>query len=180
MQRYEKGLSLIEVLVSLVILVIGLIGVFNLHLISKQGSFESFQQTQAAYLAHDILNRIKINASELPRYPGTYTGNLPKPDNLCQDRAAVCTPSQMRRANLYLWEQALMGKSELEGTTAVGGLDSPTACIVVNNSRVEVMISWRGIRKTSDGATDHYSGKTCGTASSQRRLYVVKSIIRES
>ncbi|MBB1383393.1 prepilin-type N-terminal cleavage/methylation domain-containing protein, partial [Shewanella sp. SR41-2] len=33
----RNGFSLIEVMVSLVILVIGLIGIFNLHIMSKQG-----------------------------------------------------------------------------------------------------------------------------------------------
>ncbi|WP_428613604.1 type IV pilus modification PilV family protein, partial [Shewanella sp.] len=51
MVKRGKGFSLIEVMVSLVILVIGLIGIFNLHVVSKRGSFESFQQTQASYYA---------------------------------------------------------------------------------------------------------------------------------
>jgi len=66
--RIQRGFSLIEVLVALVILVIGLIGIFNLHIVAKRGSFESFQQTQASYYANDIINRMKLNRTQLASY----------------------------------------------------------------------------------------------------------------
>ena len=65
---FQRGFSLIEVLVALVILVIGLIGIFNLHIVAKRGSFESFQQTQASYYANDIINRMKLNRTQLGNY----------------------------------------------------------------------------------------------------------------
>lgn len=72
--HFQQGFSLIEVLVALVILVIGLIGIFNLHIIAKRGSFESFQQTQASYYASDIINRMKLNPTQLASYHGDYAG----------------------------------------------------------------------------------------------------------
>ncbi|WP_133406229.1 type IV pilus modification protein PilV [Parashewanella tropica] len=178
MQNNEKGLSLIEVLVSLVILVIGLIGVFNLHLISKQGSFESFQQTQASYLAHDIINRMKANSSQLPSYEGEYS-SMPTstPNNLCNDVSDPCTAVEMRMANLYQWQKALTGQYEIDDKTPIGGLDEPTACITVKDEKVEVKITWKAIRETTD-AKD--ANEKCGTASKKRRFYVVTTFIRSN
>ena len=181
MNGNEKGLSLIEVLVSLVILVIGLIGVFNLHIISKQGSFESFQQTQASYLAHDIINRMKVNTTALADYDGTYNGSLPAPTKLCRDPAALCSATELKAADVYFWEQALTGKNEMNNNKGVGGLDTPIACIDVSGDEVEVVITWRSIRTLSDAATDHYSGSmSCGTQSDRRRALTVSTNIVSS
>lgn len=82
--RIQRGFSLIEVLVALVILVIGLIGIFNLHIVAKRGSFESFQQTQASYYANDIINRMKLNRTQLDSYAGEYTGAPSSVAKVCE------------------------------------------------------------------------------------------------
>ncbi len=183
MNDTAKGFSLIEVLVSLVILVVGLIGIFNLHIVAKRGSFESFQQTQASYYVNDIINRMKLNRSQLNGYAGTYSGNLSNPSPECDTGvgggAAVCTNVQTRIWDLYQWEQLFGGASESVGGRDVGGLDTPTACIQVQASgAVLVVITWRGIRSSSDGA----SGKGtfiegCGTSSDRRRVYSINTVI---
>ncbi|MGB0892780.1 MAG: type IV pilus modification protein PilV [Parashewanella sp.] len=175
----QRGSSFIELLVAMVILVIGLIGIFNLHLIAKQGSFESYQQTQAAYLAHDILNRMKLNRDGLAGYAGTYTGVLTQPTSLCDQLTSNCDSVTMRSADLFQWEQMLKGSAEKEGSRDVGGLDTPTACITINGRDVAVAITWKGIRKLSDGATAHYTNvPACGDAGVQRRMYAVVTVIR--
>lgn len=171
MNGNEKGLSLIEVLVSLVILVIGLIGVFNLHIISKQGSFEAFQQTQAAFLANDLLNRMQANPSRLDEFV-----NRTHPEFL-------------------LWLNTLQGDNEEDqssgNATSIGGLDDVVACVqrdAANANKYIVAISWRSIREMSDGATNHYTtlansmtdNIACGQVSARRRLYMLDNIIPAS
>ncbi|MCK8043617.1 type IV pilus modification protein PilV [Shewanella sp. 1CM18E] len=180
----EKGFSLIEVLVALVILVIGLVGVFNLHLVSKRGSFESFQQTQASYFAQDIINRMKLNRSQLTAYSGTYSGTLAQPATACDvaiGANVVCTVNQTLLWDLYKWEQQMLGSAEVNNhSTNVGGLDKPTACILAQgNGDVTVVITWRGIRKVSDGAINHSDAlvRGCGTAGDRRRAYSVNTVI---
>ncbi len=189
MNGSEKGLSLIEVLVSLVILVIGLIGVFNLHIISKQGSFESYQQTQASYLAHDIINRMKVNNTILDAYSGTYDGSLSAPGKICRDPAALCDANELKDYDLYFWEQALIGNNELKGTHGLGGLDTPQACVSVTDEgapfdgrqlkHVEVVIRWKGIRKLTTGNDDSGSPQTpeCGSDDHRRKLTVSNKIV---
>ncbi len=177
MNGNEKGLSLIEVLVSLVILVVGLIGVFNLHIISKQGSFEAFQQTQAAFLANDIINRMQANPRQLDEFLDGAQG-------------AVGTHPEV-----ISWREVLVGdhvKDFSEGGevgVSIGGLDSPVACISRDGAeplKYIVAISWRSIREMSDAATGHYSANddsltnnvTCGVASKRRRLFIIDTIIR--
>ncbi|MCL1087601.1 type IV pilus modification protein PilV [Shewanella glacialipiscicola] len=185
---FQRGFSLIEVLVALVILVIGLIGIFNLHIVAKRGSFESFQQTQASYYANDMINRIKLNRTEMSKYHDTYSSVTSSPSPICQG-ANLCTPSQLVLADKYEWKQAIFGETEKVAGKAVGGLDTPTGCVkiwrekVINPAtgkyeeigeltrEVTVTISWQGISSTSDAGGD------CGTASTRRRVYSIQTVI---
>ncbi|MFK3977075.1 type IV pilus modification protein PilV [Shewanella vesiculosa] len=182
MSPKRNGFSLIEVMVSLVILVIGLIGIFNLHIISKQGSFESFQQTQASYYANDIINRMRINTSQLATYNGTYTGSTivsAKSCDVAVGANVICTNIETRNWDLFQWERAFLGTSEKSSdNTNVGGLDSPTACISVNAPNVTVVITWKGVRTSSDGAEGQANVvKDCGSSSDRRRTLAINTAI---
>lgn len=175
---YPKGFSLIEVLVALVILVIGLIGIFNLHIVAKRGSFESFQQTQASYYANDIMNRMRLNRSELASYVGTYSGLVAKPAKSCDVKvgaSVICSPAETRLWDLYQWEQSLLGSAEIVGTQNVGGLEAPTACITVNGTTVAVVVAWRGIQA---GSGTNYINSDCGsTLGDRRRVLSLTTVI---
>jgi type IV pilus assembly protein PilV len=187
MKNMEKGFSLIEVLVSLVILVVGLIGIFNLHIISKRSSFESFQQTQASYYVNDIINRMRLNSNQLISYNGTYNGSLSRPGTSCDvaagAAAVICTNVETRLWDLYIWEQLFGGAAEKLDNRDVGGLDTPTACIQSKaNGQVIVVMTWRSIRHLSDGtanATGENAGfiKGCGTSGDRRRAYSINTVI---
>ncbi|QYJ98699.1 type IV pilus modification protein PilV [Shewanella alkalitolerans] len=172
MVKRGKGFSLIEVMVSLVILVIGLIGIFNLHVVSKRGSFESFQQTQASYYANDIINRMKLNPTQLANYAGTYSKLPTSVGKECKG-ATVCSSTEMAAWDLYEWQISFFGTAEKVGTQNVGGLDTPIACIVVNGNDVTVTMAWKGIRKTKIASAT----SDCGSATTNRRLYSVQTVI---
>ncbi len=176
----RDGFSLIEVMVALVILVIGLIGIFNLHIVAKRSSFESFQQTQAAYLANDMLNRMKSNRTELANYAGTY-GALAAGETVptsCDQSGANCNSSNMRVWDLYQWRWTFSGGAEVDNGKNVGGLDTTTACIVVNDRNVNIVIAWRGIREMAGKVS---SSSNCGSAlNNRRRLFELVSVIERN
>ena len=176
MVKRGQGFTLIEVMVSLVIMVIGLIGIFNLHIVAKRGSFESFQQTQASYYANDIINRMKLNPSQLASYAGTYSGT---PSSATACNVAVCTPSQMRLRDIYEWQSSFTGADETVGTQNVGGLDTPTACIEVNANTVTVVLAWRGIRKTTIDAGSPIvdTSTSCAATKENRRIFSIRTVI---
>ncbi|GIU08962.1 MULTISPECIES: type IV pilus modification protein PilV [unclassified Shewanella] len=170
MQIRENGLSLIEVLVALVILTVGLIGVFNLHVVSKRGSFESFQQTLAAYSANDIVNRLRLNQTQKVAYSGEYTGTLNKPGKSCDvavNANVTCSNSETLAWDIYQWKLLM------------DGLDDATGCIEAKaNGDVAIAITWRGIQETSDGAANRTSFvKGCGMESNRRRVYLLETVI---
>ncbi|MDO6638727.1 type IV pilus modification protein PilV [Shewanella sp. 5_MG-2023] len=175
----RNGFSLIEVMVSLVILTVGLIGIFNLHIVSKRGSFESFQQTQASYYANDIINRMRLNPSQLAKYAedSPYSG-APDPASKICEGGAICTTAEMREWDIFEWQSAFTGEAEKDGTNNVGGLPSPNGCIYVELNKVVVVMSWTGIRK-SHGTETGYSEyvKSCGTKNNKKRIFEIQTAI---
>jgi type IV pilus assembly protein PilV len=171
----RNGFSLIEVMVSLVILVIGLIGIFNLHIMSKLGSFESFQQTQASYYANDMINRMRLNSSQLAEYANgsPYSGVPTSVGQTCDSVLLTCNPNQMAKWDIFEWQSSFIGASEVVGTQNVGGLDTATGCIKVNGNVVTITMSWKSIRSSSDAG----DANTCGTASDKRRIYSIQTVI---
>jgi type IV pilus assembly protein PilV len=59
--RYQSGLSLIEVLITVVLVSIGLLGLAGLQLTSVQNSNSSGERFVATTLAQDIIERMRAN-----------------------------------------------------------------------------------------------------------------------
>jgi type IV pilus assembly protein PilV len=60
-RRAQAGMTLIEVLVTLVLISVGLLGVAALQLTSLKSNQEAYVRSQAAMLAADILDRMRSN-----------------------------------------------------------------------------------------------------------------------
>ena len=58
----SRGFTLIEVLVTMVIIAIGIMGLAGLQMTSLNSQFESYQRTQALLLVEDMSNRLRANA----------------------------------------------------------------------------------------------------------------------
>ena len=58
---YNRGFTLIEVMVSLIIVAIGLLGLAAMNLIGMQGNNGALSRTQASFIANDIATRMRVN-----------------------------------------------------------------------------------------------------------------------
>jgi type IV pilus assembly protein PilV len=182
----QVGFTMLESLVSILVFSIGLLGLAALQSTAKQASFEASQRTQAAYLANDIIERMRTNRSVLDSYApddGDMTkvggGSIeaaPSPD--CA--SSTCTPAQMATRDLWAWEQAVDGAAVTESGTSKGGLVSPTGCIrQTNGGQIFVAIAWRG--RTEMDNSSIASGCTAdglyGDSDNLRRVLMVQTFI---
>jgi type IV pilus assembly protein PilV len=155
--RRIAGVSLIELLVSLVILSLGVLAVVALQLVAKRNNADAGQRTIAAQLAYDLIERMRGNSSPatLNAYRVAAVGrqSLATPNPNCG--AAACTPAQLAAWDLWQWERALDGVAEQAGGTATGGLVMPTACVDGpaggGDGLYTVTIVWRGTVPIPDG-----------------------------
>jgi type IV pilus assembly protein PilV len=115
----DSGFTLIEVLVSLLILAIGLLGVAALQFRGLQYNHDAYMRSQINVLAYDIADRIRLNADNAASYIDNYTTQLP-PDptdltatnNGCDDTAAASAAN-----DLACWYDSL-DRSLPPGSTA--------------------------------------------------------------
>lgn len=132
--RRHCGMSLIEVLISLVILSLGVLAVVALQLVSKRSNADAGQRSIAAQMAYDILERMRANSTQAglaayvaqsPLAPDK-TITLPKD---CGTASANCTDTEIALYDLKTWHDVLKGTAEQTADGPTGGLASPTACI---------------------------------------------------
>ena len=106
----QSGFTLIEVLVSLLVLLIGLLGVVGMQLLSVQNNQGAYLRTQATYIASDFLDRVRVNKAGQdidsysdPNSPFDTAASIPSDSaGTCATSAGGCTPAQL--ANLDLRE----------------------------------------------------------------------------
>lgn len=172
--RSSTGVSLIEVLVSLVILSLGMLAVVALQLVSKRNNADAGQRTIAAQLAYDIAERMRANASTatLPNYllgaTTTPAGALYDPDTTAPaacTSGSPCTAAQTVTRDLWSWEQTLKGASETVDGESTGGLVTPLGCIeqITNDGGGDgiyaITIVWRGSVQIPDSGASPDCGR---------------------
>ncbi|NOX27833.1 MAG: type IV pilus modification protein PilV [Gammaproteobacteria bacterium] len=107
-QNYAKksvqGFTLLEVLITVVILAIGLLGLAGLQAASLQNNNDAATRSQAAVLAYDIADRVRANP--LGATAGNY--NLPNatPVTACTV-APGCTPAQLAQNDAFEWNTSI-------------------------------------------------------------------------
>lgn len=156
MMKRCLGFSLIEVLVTMLIMAIGMLGAAALQLQSKRVGYDATQRAVASNLAQDIVERMRTNNAAVASYQiaDLGGGSLAQPGATCSTSTSPCSSGQMALLDLWEFEQALDGASasrtDSSGRTTIDGLSNPTACITHAAGVVTVSIAWRGAVATSN------------------------------
>lgn len=98
----QSGFGLIEILVTVLILAIGLLGMASLQSVSLQQSTEARNRSQAVFLARDILERARANRNKLSEY-STTTGKAPD----CKTNFAIASGSSVSVNDTKEWKNSL-------------------------------------------------------------------------
>ncbi len=96
-----QGFTLVEVLVSLVIMTVGMLGIAVLFVEGLQINRTSVYRTAAVGLAVDMAERIRTNIKAEDAYAGTGPGA----DNACVNGAAACSSDVLASDDWYWWLQ---------------------------------------------------------------------------
>jgi len=98
----DAGFTLIEVVISVLILLVGLLGVVGMQMLSFQTNQGAYFRSQATYVASEILDAMRANPTALASYDGTYPDDGVPADQGC-DGAAGCTPAQAADQDIREW-----------------------------------------------------------------------------
>lgn len=158
----ERGTTMIEVLVTILIIAIGLLGMAGLQARSHGLEFESYQRGQALILLQDMVDRMNNNAAGASGYATTGVGTGAT-DN------ANCTSLTTRAAvDLCEWSKALKGGGEFSGTTRQGAMMDGRGCVaLLTTNTYLVSVVWQGMSSTVPPVSDCGEGEY--TSESTRR-----------
>lgn len=127
-RKRQYGVSLVEVMVTIVILSIGLLGLAGLQANGLRASQSAFYRAQAAQFALDMTDRIRANA--LPATASNYARTF---------GAAVPTGTALREAETRDWLNRVRTLPEGDGQ------------VEVNGNTVTVTVRWNDSRGTQEG-----------------------------
>jgi type IV pilus assembly protein PilV len=110
----QDGFSMIEVLVTLLIFTIGLLGLAALQLNALQGVSDSAQRSQATAVLQDLAERIRANPQA---GAASYAGNAncaALPATLCADHVTPATGAKVSAANCTAAQMAAFDRWEAQ------------------------------------------------------------------
>ena len=99
----QRGDSLLELLVAVLVIGVGALGLAKLQMLSAQNNREALQQSMATSLADDMLERLRANPTAV--YAGIDFGAPPPAFVDCRQRS--CTAAQMAAFDVVAWKCAL-------------------------------------------------------------------------
>jgi type IV pilus assembly protein PilV len=141
-----RGATLIEVLVTIVILTIGLLGAAALQARMRLAQAESYHRAHAVLLLQDMVDRINANRSDALSYVTTGALGAGHKNQECGGLAGAVL-------DLCEWNNSLLGTAEstADGQQA-GGMIDARGCIanlVATMPReFEVAVTWQGLMPT--------------------------------
>jgi len=136
----QSGVSLLEVLISIVVLTVGLLGTAHMQTTGLVNNQRAYQRSQATLLAYDIADRMRANSASINNYLTSY---MELEDAEAQENCKStesCTSANMAENDLFEWNVALA--TDLRG---VNGL------ITLSGETYMISIAWDD---NNDGATD--------------------------
>lgn len=154
----QSGSTLIEVLVTLVVIAFGLLGLVGLQMRLQSSEMESYQRSQALLLLNDMASRMAVNRSNI----ATYATGAPVTNPLGAGMTCPTAVSTVVERDLKEWCDALQGAGETEtGGAKVGVMLGGRGCIQAVTGGVEylVTVAWQGLSPVSAPPSSIACGK---------------------
>ena len=104
--RQQSGVTLIEAVITILIVAIGMLGMAALQSASLRLAYNSYERTQANFLVSDLIDRIKMNPENFVELPAAVTVSQGSPDCLGGD---ACTPQQLVTFEQASWLNSAQG-----------------------------------------------------------------------
>jgi type IV pilus assembly protein PilV len=103
-RKYMQGVTMIEVLVSMLVLSLGLLGVAGLQNTSLRSNQSAYFRSQATAIASDIMDRMRSNPDGVANghYDAIDSANLPN-DPACIDTANGCNAADLAAHDARDW-----------------------------------------------------------------------------
>ncbi|OGA65140.1 MAG: type IV pilus modification protein PilV [Betaproteobacteria bacterium RIFCSPLOWO2_12_FULL_65_14] len=169
--RSCRGATMIEVLVTFLIVTLGLLGAAGMQSRLQIAELESYQRAQAIILLQDMVDRINANRRNVASYvtaDPVGTGNT---------SLACSAPATTAARDLCEWHQALQGSTETSSGNPVGAMIGARGCVELAVAAMPreavVAVVWQGVTPTVAPASTT-CGSTAFTQANARRAMIAR------
>lgn len=174
----QRGASMIEVLVTIVIIAFGLLGMAGLQSRLQVSEMEAYQRAQALVLLNDMANRLATNRSNA----ATYAGTAVTPSTACDTAFAGASALRVDQRE---WCNGLQGAGEKSGASKLGAVIGGRGCVEsLGGGEYMVTVAWQGMvplaappASVACGQNAYDLGGTTGCTNDLCRRYVT-TIVR--
>jgi type IV pilus assembly protein PilV len=140
MSQKQTGFTLLEVLVAIIVLSVGLLGLAGLMATSMRNNHSAYQRTQAAWLAYDVVDRMRVNRKDA----------LINDYDVPIGSATIATPSTLANADINGW------KTTLANSLPVGDGSVAVTVNAAGVASVTVIVQWDDTRGTGGVSTQPF------------------------
>ncbi|WP_163830932.1 type IV pilus modification protein PilV [Spartinivicinus ruber] len=146
----QQGVGLMEILISILVLSIGLLGLAGLQAVGLKNNSQSFDRSYAVFLANNILDRIRANPT------ADYTTGVDDAPGVAANscETGTCNASALKDYDLAQWK-CLLGRFNENNncsTFTIGGdgqavrvqglLRDGTGSIEINGNTYTITVEW--------------------------------------
>ena len=145
LNQHQSGFSMLEVLITVFILSVGLLGVAGMQAASIKLSHESHLRSQASLLAYDMADRMRANGASATGgdYDRTLTRTQTGLNPDCSTPGTACSPNQIAAVDLANWDfklnQTFPGVNATIATQTVQGETIGTITLTWIDTDVEAI-----------------------------------------
>jgi len=186
----SRGFTMLEVLISIVIITLGLLGLAGMQAVAQQSELESYQRAQALVLLSDMADSINSNRGSAgcfafttdtalgTPYVGTTTGGGYLGAANCGTGFLNSQSKAMVDGEVTRWNQSLQGSSETSsGGASIGAMIGARGCISfdpVGNAYM-LTVTWQGLGETAAPPDAVPCGRGLYGNDAQRRAVTVSA-----
>lgn len=174
----QRGLTLIELLISILIISLGLLGLAKLQMRMQLSDMESYQRAQALLLLNDISSRMVAN----PNNASSYVTGTTTP--VGSGTTCSTTTTTRQQSDMADWCNSLQGAAEVGGgSVKAGAMLGGRGCIQsLGSNQYMITVAWQGMSPISAppssvacGSGSYNGGSGCSNDMCRR---VVTTVVR--
>lgn len=178
--RHQKGITLIESLIALLVAALGVLGVVGVQMRTLADTQTGLRRAQAIRLIEDLGERMKASPNALANID-SYTSDFDDSGTSTDCESTACNLENLAKHDVYTWKQTVQQQLPL-GQAAIFLGSGETNTSNPNRRQLGVMLAWRK-NERADADEDYLEfidaaelggggGKTCPTGFTCHLQYI--------